>query len=533
MAKNTTSPKTITSSQIKEIIAYQKEARAQDERVADEITRTNDEQKKLGKLMAEAINAGNVGLQKELKEQRAANSKRIDELIGEQEKNQINAQISDAKNKEVIESLGFRLENAYQIASEKSKKFFSGYFGTAGDFKDKFKKIADIGNNISAGFKNIPGVKAIEDGIGSFFDIIKAGLLLVGGLVGLQGFLSGWEKATDYFGENASLGEKIAAGIAGIVQAFTGISDEQAKGIAETLAGYFEVFTGIVTSIANSFGRIIGLRDRTEDGADGLFSVLGDYLKMLALLVLYLGPSKVLGALQTTGKVLSALRVFMLTSVVPTVVAIGTSMMAALAPVMAAATAFLAPFLPFIVAVAAFAIPIGLIVLAIKSAADKVGGIGNLMDLAVAKLKDGFVNFVNSIATFINGLIEMIPYPFRPDFRVPLLEGGDEVAKVQARIDKEMAAEKESQKLEKEKADERITKSPGEEKFLALANESLGENAVQKTDAELAREAAGQASGTTVVTTTNAPTINNNTEVTVAPLMPQAGISSAYATVGH
>lgn len=526
----------VTGSQIKEVLKYQKESRDKDSQLAGDIMRASDEQKKLGKLMAEAINAGDVETQKILKEQRAAQQRTIDELKSEKEQNKKLTQYSDSINQKTIESLGYRLENGYQKAVEGTKKFWSGYFGTAGDFKDKFKKIADIGSNISAGFKNIPGVKAIEDGIGSFFEIIKAGILLIGGLVGLQGFLSGWEKATSYFGENASLGDKIAAGIAGIVQAFTGISDEQTKGIAETLAGYFEVFTGIVVSIAESFGRIIGLRDRTEDGADGLFSVLGDYAKMLGLLVLYLGPGKVLGALQTTAKVLSGLRVFMLTSVVPTVVAIGTSMMAAMAPVLAAAMAFLAPFLPFIAAVAAFAIPIGLIVLAIKSAADKVGGIGNLMDLAVAKLKDGFVNFINSIATFINGLIELIPYPFTPDFRVPTLEGGDEAAKVQARIDEEMAMTKkaaETQKLEKEKADERITKSPGEEKFLALANESLGENAVQKTDAELAREAAGQASGTTVVTTTNAPTINNNTEVTVAPLMPQAGISSAYATVGH
>ena len=70
------------------------------------------------------------------------------------------------------------------------------------------------------------------------FDIIKFGLVLFGGLTALTGFIDGWNNAFDWFGKNASFGDMLASGLAGIVQAFTGITDEEAKGIAENAAFY-------------------------------------------------------------------------------------------------------------------------------------------------------------------------------------------------------------------------------------------------------------------------------------------------------
>ena len=179
------------------------------------------------------------------------------------------------------------LEYQEQMADETALDAFQKYFGTMGDFKQFIGNLGDT----RAGKQVTKITDKVKDGFAFIFDIIKFGLVLFGGLTALTGFIDGWNNAFDWFGDNASFGDMLASGLAGIVQAFTGITDEEAKGIAENAAFYINGVIDFLKRIVAAFGNITGLRER-QDGE----SFLGDAALVIGSLLFMFGPKGMIGS---------------------------------------------------------------------------------------------------------------------------------------------------------------------------------------------------------------------------------------------
>ena len=215
------------------------------------------------------------------------------EIIGRQEEG---VEMSDA-DKQQLEKLSAlenaanaQLQYAEDAADETTMDAFRKYFGTMGDFKQFLGKLGG-GAMDKAGEVGTKISDKVKDGFSFIFDIIKFGLVLFGGLTALTGFMDGWNNAFEWFGENATFGDMLASGLAGIVQAFTGISDEEAKGIAENAAYYINGILGFLGRIVAAFGNITGLRDRQEGE-----SILGDSALVIGSLLFMFGPKGMIGS---------------------------------------------------------------------------------------------------------------------------------------------------------------------------------------------------------------------------------------------
>lgn len=211
------------------------------------------------------------------------------EIIGRQEEG---VEMSDA-DKQQLEKLSL-LEQAAnaqlvlqkEAAEETTLDAFKKYFGSMGDFKQFLGNLKD---SATEGFnkRREKITDKVKDGFDFIFDIIKLGLALFGGLTALSGFMNGWNKVNAWFSEkeNTTIGDRIAAGLAGIVQAFTGISDEEAAEKANQAAFYINAVIDFLSSIVAAFGNITGLRDRQEGE-----SFIGDSAKILGTLLFIFGP---------------------------------------------------------------------------------------------------------------------------------------------------------------------------------------------------------------------------------------------------
>ena len=215
------------------------------------------------------------------------------EIIGRRDEG---VEMSDA-DKQQLEKLSAldnaayaQLQYAEDAADETTMDAFRKYFGTMGDFKQFLGKLGG-GAMDKAGEVGTKISDKVKDGFSFIFDIIKFGLVLFGGLTALTGFMDGWNNAFEWFGENATFGDMLASGLAGIVQAFTGITDEEAKGIAENAAYYINGILGFLGRIVAAFGNITGLRDR-EEGE----SLLGDSALVLGSLLFMFGPKGMIGS---------------------------------------------------------------------------------------------------------------------------------------------------------------------------------------------------------------------------------------------
>lgn len=451
-----------TKSALKEILELRKVFRDEQAQRQKQL----DEDRKALKAQTEAwANAENSG-DKEVAAALDETIKTLQENI-EATKLQMNvadALISEQENVALDDASGF-------------EKVIAKYLGTPGDYASYQEKLIGSLRAIPDAVKGF-GAAAVEKGkgiLGAFFEALKAGVMLVGGLVALQGFIEGIGKVNKFFEGEDGIGmvESFAAGIAGIVQAFTGMSDKDAGELAQKVATGMNFVVDGMMAIIGAFARLSGLQERTNEADQGFMAIAKDFgIAIGAILFLFSGTLfPIIGFLATTA----------IPAIVSGLVLLGGFLATTLLP---AIGALLLPFAPFIIG-------IGLIAAAIAVSAEKVGGLGNYIELSIAKLKDGFINFINSVANFINGLIEMIPYPFRPDFRIPLIEGGNSAEAVQARIDQELAAE---------------------------AASSLEENAVASADAERAAQFQMPDMGNFLNNQT--VTTNNNTQFNM-PNLPQ------------
>lgn len=286
-------------------------------------------------------------------------------IIGRQEEG---VEMSEADKEQLDKLSAIEKAAQTQIAYAKEMKdettldAFKKYFGSMGDFKQFLGNLKD-----SAGDRVTKIKDKIKDGFDFIFDIIKLGLVLFGGLTALSGFINGWNKVNAWFSEkdNPTIGDRIAAGLAGIVQAFTGISDEEAAEKANQAAFYINAVIDFLSSIVAAFGNITGLRDRKEGE-----TLIGDSAKVLGTLLFLLGPKGMI-----------------------------RSMLGYLVTGFMAIAGAIAAF---------FGVPIGLVIGAIVAIGAIIAGIIYYWDEIMVKLND-FSSFVSSLyEEYIAPFMEMI-----------------------------------------------------------------------------------------------------------------------------
>ena len=483
---------------ITDIKKHQEDVIQQAREQNDKLDDLNESLQASGTLMRDAIANGDVNLQRSLKSERDGLKDEISSLESEISSSDAKQLIFEQKNAKTLNGVFGALMGIQKFDRDNIKrqgKFWGKYFGTPGDFRQKFQGIADIGKNISASFDKIPGVQAIKSGIGTFFDIIKAGLLLVGGIIALQAFTTGFSKATERLGDN-DLIAKFSSGLASIVQVFTGMDEEKTIELAKSLDSGFNKLKDILIGITGSLGRVLGIVPRIEGETDTIGTYLQDY--GVALLTLGTIFPKLTAALFTLGK-------FTLFSLIPMIYGMGASLFSTLSGATIAIGMIQIPLLPFIGIGLAIAAAFALLAFGLYKLYDYImgivddnfGGIGNLLSLAMAYVKDGFAKAINGVIGFVNYLIELFNSVSPIDMPlIPFEMSGGNVDRVKAKI----AADVE--RLEREKA---------------------------------AEPPAGTAPGSDVQmpnmpNIVSAPTsvTNNNTNVTSAPLRPEPGVSNSY-----
>ena len=195
---------------------------------------------------------------------------KISELKDEFKKN-----TAEQKNtSKEIDNLGDRLATEGVKRDEKNRDFF----------KDRIvpnlKKIGDIPNGFAKSISKLSnkiadktGIKATADTLGSALKALLAGL---GGVIGVKGFLEGWSKVSDYFGDVPGIQQKLAAGLTGIIDKIFNLTPEQEQKVFDTINGFMQgvvdLFTGFV-NWWNESGKESALR--FLDGLKALFS--GDF----------------------------------------------------------------------------------------------------------------------------------------------------------------------------------------------------------------------------------------------------------------
>ena len=218
----------------------------------------------------------------ELKEQRKQNTDETEELSSKLEAiRQAIGEAEDAGSEDMDELLSQEAEIVNQLnESNDSLEALKSQTSARGmtfafvealqsflgvDFMEKFQRIADgvksVGDNIVGKLDSmvVSPVKGLLDG---FFDAVKLGIALIGGVIGLQAFLDGWQNAERWFGSNADWGDRIAAGMASIVQTFLGLEDEQAQRLAEGIS----TFIGGIADVASSFLNMALVLTDVRDG---------------------------------------------------------------------------------------------------------------------------------------------------------------------------------------------------------------------------------------------------------------------------
>ena len=456
-----------------------------------------------GQAMYDAIRMGEPGEVKDsIKAERDAIAEEISSLKEEITKTDTKQLIYEKANAKTLNGvfgtlMGIKKFDRDKI--ERQQKFWGKYFGTPGDFRQKFQGIADIGKNLKdtvvATFDKIPGVQAIKSGIGTFFDIVKAGIMLVGGLIALQAFIDGFGKATERLGKG-DLIASFSSGLASIVQVFTSMDEESTIELAERLDSGFNRLKDILIGITSALGRVLGIVPRIEGETDTLGTYLGDYSIALATAVAaFPGLTLALGKLAW----------FTTFTLIPMIYTFGASLLATLKGATIAIGFIQVPLVPFIGVGLLIAGAFGVLVYglyklydAIKGVADEnFGGISNMFSLAFAYVKDGFAKAINGVISFVNGLIEMFNSVSPVDIPlIPYEMSGGNVAAVKAKIAADI------ERLEKEKA----------------------------AEPPAGVEPLGNSQFPNMPNIVSAPTsiTNNNTNVTSAPLRPEPGVSNSY-----
>jgi len=416
----------------------------------------------------------------------------------------------DDETLKAIQKLEKPLKNIDKNTDEDQKKFLMKLFGTPGDRRQAAQQALDAMKQLPQKLGTIVGDKikgafsAIKDGVGTFFDIIKTGLLLIGGLAALEQFAIGWDKATTWFGDNATFGDKLASALAQIVSAFTGMTEGDTVETAENLAYYFGLFGDALSRIVSAFSNVFGIAEGQEEKARGLLGSIIDVGIVIGTLTMFFKTTRTL----MLTSILAGLKTLLIT--------IGTTIITFLAPILATAAAALAPFLAMI---APFVIPIAILVAGIAMAFNKLKGelgegatIMDTMKVAVAYLID-FLSMLVNVFTFIPrkviGLLgpRVAKFLFGDDVDVSAIEKLSAGLRTDRGAEAKKAMQEEIAARPKEVPIEEQNNVPG----VAIANNDVDVDAITaEINAQIAGMNTNPVNNTVVAPVTTTNNVSNN-----------------------
>ena len=416
----------------------------------------------------------------------------------------------DDETLKAIQKLEKPLKNIDKNTDEDQKKFLMKLFGTPGDRRQAAQQALDAMKQLPQKLGTIVGDKikgafsAIKDGVGTFFDIIKTGLLLIGGLAALEQFAIGWDKATTWFGDNATFGDKLASALAQIVSAFTGMTEGDTVETAENLAYYFGLFGDALSRIVSAFSNVFGIAEGQEEKARGLLGSIIDVGIVIGTLTMFFKTTRTL----MLTSILAGLKTLLIT--------IGTTVITFLAPILATVAAALAPFLAMI---APFVIPIAILVAGIAMAFNKLKGelgegatIMDTMKVAVAYLID-FLSMLVNVFTFIPrkviGLLgpRVAKFLFGDDVDVSAIEKLSAGLRTDRGAEAKKAMQEEIAARPKEVPIEEQNNVPG----VAIANNDVDVDAITaEINAQIAGMNTNPVNNTVVAPVTTTNNVSNN-----------------------
>ena len=118
------------------------------------------------------------------------------------------------------------------------------------------------------------------------FDFLKNAFIIGFSVVGIAKFLEGWSIADKWFGENATLGDRIASGLAKVLETFGFTDDAEitAKAISKEIESYkdwienqIEIWRGMRNELTNDGGQVLlGLRQVIGKEEGGFLAGLGN-----------------------------------------------------------------------------------------------------------------------------------------------------------------------------------------------------------------------------------------------------------------
>lgn len=118
------------------------------------------------------------------------------------------------------------------------------------------------------------------------FDFMKNAFILGFSVVGIAKFLEGWNIADKWFGENATLGERIASGLAKVLETFgfTDDAESTAKNISKEIQSYklwldneIKAWKGMLPGLKNESSQVLkGLKQAIGKEEGGFLHALGN-----------------------------------------------------------------------------------------------------------------------------------------------------------------------------------------------------------------------------------------------------------------
>jgi len=188
-------------------------------------------------------------------------------------------------------------EGVEEATVQANKSFFGADFG---------KSFLGFAEKVSSGAGRVVGKAkdvALKPVVGAWDKLkeVFARMSEIFLAVGFMKFLQGWEKASAWFGDNANFGEKLAAGLANLLQSFLGLTDTETKKLAENMSLVFgkiftwleATFTGLFKGVSDLVvGLFSGDGSRVWEGIKQIFNTLVDSLGEIAkgILNLFVSP---------------------------------------------------------------------------------------------------------------------------------------------------------------------------------------------------------------------------------------------------
>lgn len=190
-------------------------------------------------------------------------------------------------------------KTAEEATVEANKSFFGADFGK--NFKSIVGKALGGVGKVARGAVGIAAKPLEKIGVFDKLKEVFSRMAEIFVAVGFMKFLDGWQKASKWFGENANFGEKLAAGVAGLLQSFLGLTDEETKKLAQNMALVFgKIFTWLETTFTGLFqgavdlvmGLFSGDGSRVWEGIKKIFNTLVDSFGEIAkgILNLFMSP---------------------------------------------------------------------------------------------------------------------------------------------------------------------------------------------------------------------------------------------------